>query len=464
VAINTNKLIMRFLFLGILILIVSITSAQSFEPFKTLRYDEDYSNLKSDTNRSGYRKVKYHPISTNGNTYLSTGGEIRYQYFFIKNEDWGDAAKDKDGFLFSRFLVHTDLHSGNNFRLFLQLQGSMANGKASGTSAVDENPLDLHQAFVDVSNHSKNATIRLGRQEFSYGSQRLISVRELPNNRQAFDAAKAIFLFPKANLDVFYSRYVGAKKGFFDDVSDRGVNFWGAYFTKRNIPILKNADLYYLGLSKENAAFNDSAGKERRHSFGSRIWSNGKSWKYDFEGVYQFGNFTGKKISAWTLSSNVSYKFSGTRYQPEFGIKMEIISGDQQKGDDELGTFNPLFPKGAYFGLAALIGPANLMDVHPSLGLELIKGKLTWTTDYDIFWRHSINDGLYTPNVSLIYPSGNSTNRFIGKQLATDFSFNPNRFLLIRVEATWFDTGPYLKDVSSGHDIFFIGITSQLKF
>ncbi|MCS3795428.1 alginate export family protein [Niastella sp. OAS944] len=439
-------------------------NSQQLPQFKTLRYDEDYSVLKSDTTASFYRNIKYLSLSAQGNTYLSIGGEVRYQYFNIRNEDWGDAPKDDDGFLFSRFLLHTDLHAGKNFRLFGQLQGSMANGKASGTSAVDENPLDLHQAFFDINTNSKNAILRVGRQELSYGSQRLISVRELPNNRQSFDAVRSIFSLGSLRLDAFYGRYVTAKKEIFDDVSNRDINIWGAYLVKNKVPILKNVDLYYLGLSKTKAAFEDSTGKERRHSVGARVWGADAGWKYDLEGVYQFGKFVGKAISAWTLSANTSYKFTRASLQPEIGIKTEVISGDRQRGDGRLQTFNPLFPRGAYFGLAALIGPSNLFDIHPSIAFELIDDKLTWTVDHDVFWRYSTQDGIYAPNVSIIHTSGNSKNKFIGHQLATDVTFTPNQYFLLRVEATWFKAGAYLKDVSPGKDILFGGATLQVKF
>jgi hypothetical protein len=444
--------------------IMSAGYSQEFPSFKPLRYDEDYSFLKADSNLSTYQKLKYHPLSWNGSSFLSVGGEIRYQYFNIKNEDWGDAPKDKDGYLFSRFLAHADLHACDKFRLFVQLQASMANGKASGTSPVDENPLDLHQAFFDVHTTSKKAILRIGRQELSYGSQRLIAVRELPNNRQSFDAAKVIFSVKHTKLDVFYSRYVSARKGIFDDVSNKDINFWGIYLVQNGIPFLRNLDVYYLGLSKSMATFNDGIGKEKRHSIGARIWGNSKGWKYDFEGVYQFGKFAEMQISAWTVSSNTTYKFTQARCQPELGLKAEVISGDQQIGDDKLQTFNPLFPRGAYFGLAALIGPSNLFDIHPSASIELVNDKLAWSVDYDIFWRHSLHDGIYSPNVSLIYFSGNSTTRHIGKQLATELTFTPNRFLLLRIEGTWFKAGPYLKDVGSGKDIIFFGMTTQLKF
>lgn len=455
---------MKQLLLASGLLFATHATSQQFPAFRPLRYDEDYTILKNDTNRSFYRTIKYQPLSKNGNTYLSIGGEVRYQYFNSRNEDWGDAPNDKDGYLYSRFLAHGDLHAGKNFRLFTQLQASMANGKESGTSAVDENPLDLHQAFFDINTNSKNAILRVGRQEFSYGSQRLISVRELPNNRQSFDAVKTMFAFGAYKLDAFYGRYVTAKKEIFDDVSNRDINVWGLYLVKNKVPLLRNIDLYYLGLSKTKAVFEDSAGKERRHSVGSRIWGTDGGWKYDIEGVYQFGKFTGKNISAWTLSVNSGYKFTRAFFKPEIGIKSELISGDRQKGDDRLQTFNPLFPRGAYFGLAALIGPSNLFDIHPSMVFELVNNKLMWGIDHDFFWRYSTNDGIYAPNVSLIHTSGNSPHKFIGQQLATDVTFTPNQFVLIRVELTWFKTGNYLKDVSAGKNILFGATTLQIKF
>lgn len=407
--------------------------------------------------------MKYHSLSKNGNNYYSFGGEVRYQYFYIKNEDWGVAPEDKDGFVLSRFLLHADFHVNKNFRFFVQLQGSGANGKESGASPVDENPLDLHQAFFDVATKSRKITLRVGRQEFFYGSQRLISVRELPNNRQSFDAVKTILSIQKSNLDLFYGRYVTAKDGVFDDLSNKGITLWGAYLVRKDFAFFRNIDLYYLGLRKSLATFEDGQGRELRHSFGSRIWSNEGNWEYDFEGLYQFGDFSGNQITAWTLSSNAVYKFSNKAHS-EIGLKTELISGDALAGDTRLQTFNPLFPKGAYFGLAAFIGPSNLIDVHPSFSMNLIAKKLVWTIDYDVFWRYSSNDGVYAPNASLIFPSGNVQDKFIGHQPATDFYYTPNKYLSFRAMFIWFITGDYMKQVSPGKDIVFLGLTSQLKF
>jgi hypothetical protein len=450
----------------ILTFLQTFTAFAQQAAFKPLRYDEDYSALKTDTSSGWYSRMKYLPLSRTGNTWLSFGGEVRYQYFHFTNEDWGDAPKDKDGFILTRYLGHADLHVGKHFRTFVQLQSSLAGGKVQSPSPVDENQLDLHQAFFDVMlplKENQTITLRMGRQEMMYGSQRLVSVREAPNNRQAFDAAKLIYQSKRLRADAFYSYYVTAKKEIFDDKLSSDIRFWGAHAAFSQVPFLHNIDAYYFGLWKAEAEYDDGTGRERRHSIGTRVWKRSSDWQYDFEGVYQWGKLADNNISAWTLSSNTSYIFSSTPLKPELGLKAELISGDKDHGDGRLQTFNPLFPKGAYFGLAALIGPSNLADAHPYLNLKLSK-ELSWQTDYDLFWRMSGNDGIYGPNARMIYTGKNTTSTEIGQQLGTSLEYTPNPFLYFRAEFTWFKAGKYLKEVSAGRDILMAGATMQLKF
>jgi hypothetical protein len=441
-------------------------NAQSIASFKQLRYDEDYSILKYDSSRNWYKKTKFNALSKNSNTWLSIGGDIRYQYQWFKNENWGEAPKDNDGFILTRYLVHADFHAGKYFRTFVQLQSSFANGKVGTPSPVDENQLDLHQAFTDITfalQHAQALTIRIGRQELLYGSQRLVAVRDGPNNRQSFDAARLLYSHNGWKADVFFSHFVQSKQKIFDDGFKKNIQFWGAYWVKNNIPFFNNADVYYFGLSKNNARFDDGAGKELRHSVGSRIWAIKKFWRYDIEGLYQFGDFAGKKIEAWTFSVNTGYKFANTTGKPEIGLKTELISGDARYNDNKLQTFNPLFPRGGYFGLVSIIGPANLFDIHPSFALELSR-TLFFNMDYDIFWRYSKNDGIYGPNVALIYSGKNSNQRSIGRQYSSHLEYIPNNFLYFRCEFTWFKASDFLQDVGPGKNILFTATTVQLRF
>jgi len=451
----------------LLVLLLSFSGfAQDFPSFKSLRFDEDYSFLKNDTvTNNWYKKVKFLPISASKETYISFGGDLRFQYFYAKNENWGDGPQDNDGYVLGRYLFHADFHAGKFFRTFVQTQSSTADGRID-PNPVEQNPLEVHQVFADfniIYEGSKKLILRVGRQELTYGSQRLVAVREGPNNRQSFDGIKAILSRQNFTTDLFYTHYVVAHDGIFDDASNKDRQLWGSYFVFNKIPFVKNIDVYYLGYERANAAFNDASGKENRQSVGTRIWGKTENWRYDGEAVYQFGNVADKNINAWTASINAGYRFNTIKFRPEIGFKTEVISGDKRAGDNSLQTFNPLFPRGAYFGLASVIGPSNLIDFHPSLSFEILQN-VDWVIDYDMFWRYSSNDGIYAPNTTLIYPGDTTTEKKIGNQLESEIIWEPNQYLYFRLEATWFQAKDYIKASGTGKNIFFTGITMQLHF
>ena len=450
--------------LSILFLIISTAVIAQQRSFKNLRYDEQYEYLRDSTGFDWYEKMKFTRLGRVA--YFSMGGEMRFQYFRYSNEDWGDAPKDDDGYILSRFMVHGDLHFSRRFRLFAQLQSNLADGRID-PSPVEQNELDLHQAFLDISLLNieyASLIFRVGRQELNYGSSRLISTREGPNNRQAFDGAKMIFSRRNISVDLFYTHYVVSKQGIFnDEVLGNAVKLWGVYFTKNDVPLIRNIDFYYLGIERDDATWSDVDGKEVRHSVGSRIWGTVKRFSYDIEGLYQFGSLEASTISAWTLSFNTNYVLGNRDLSPYVGLKTELISGDAETDDRRIQSFNPMFPRGAYFGYAALIGPSNLFDIHPSLSLPISR-VVTSSLDYDIFWRYSKRDGIYNPGANVIYPAGDSGEAFIGHQISGNIEYSPNMHIYIRAEVTWFKTGAYLKSVGTGKDIFFTGFTSTLKF
>lgn len=226
--------------------------------------------------------------------------------------------------------------------------------------------------------------------------------------------------------------------------------------------LLNNIDLYYIGYSNREKGYASGSAEELRHSIGTRIWHQSRTWSYDFEALYQFGSFGDDQIHAYTASLDLNYTFNDVKLQPTAGFKTEIISGDQDNSDGELNTFNPLFPRGAYFGLAALIGPANLIDFHPTISIKP-HALLEISADYDVFWRYSTNDGIYGPNVVLIYGS-NSPASFIGHQVGLAAEYKPNPFMKLTPEVMWFVPGGYLKDVSPGKEVLFAAFTAQFKF
>ncbi|MDP5199086.1 alginate export family protein [Flavobacterium sp. DG2-3] len=443
-------------FLIIIMIFNSTVYSQQVNEFKFLRYN-DVVSIDS-TNQSFYYKIKQITLSKKSNTFLFFGAENRTQYQLFKNENWDESYKDDNGFILNRALFYANLKIGNSFRLFGQLQSSSSIGRID-PNPLEENPLDLHQLFVDFK--VENLNFRIGRQELYYGSQRLISVREGPNSRQAFDAIKITYQKRNLAVDAFYSFYVKNRFGNFNDKIDSNIKFYGLYASINQVKYLNNIEIYFLNIQKTESTYNTLSGQENRKTIGSRIWGNYSKWNYDIEAAYQFGKFGTKNINAWTFSIHNYFTYNIHKTKQKIGLKAEYISGDKNQNDNSLETFNPLFPRGAYFGLAALIGPSNLIDVHPFLEFQLTQ-KLNFNIDYDMFWRASINDAIYQPNVSVLFNSSDSTSRKIGNQLGASFDYSFNKYLNLTVEGTWFQSGNFIKDVSNGKDIFFTATTLTL--
>lgn len=399
--------------------------------YQTLRYNEDWSWLRDPERRSDlFDPLKHVAPATGSNTYLSLGGEARLKYERYDEPVLNQQPEDRDGFLLQRYLLHADLHVTRRFRAFAQLQSSLEHGRTGGPRPTDRDDVDLHQAFFDVvpwSETDRELTVRAGRQEMAFGSQRLVSVRESPNNRLAFDALHVLARLTDWHGDVWLSRPVEVDDGAFDDQGIDTTAFWGGYVTGP-LPWVTglNADFYYLGLSRDGARFARGSADETRHSLGMRLFGKRGAFDWNFEFVGQFGSFGSDDILAWTAASDTGRTFADAPARPRVFLRADVASGD--RGGSTLGTFNPLFPRGAYFNEAGLIGPQNLMDLQP--GVEVAPTKsLKLTASCDFVWRESLEDGVYGVASNLQIAPGSSDERFVGTFPSLTLSWQVGRHL-----------------------------------
>ena len=393
-----------------------IETEPSVPRYELNRVDEDYSYLRDETKRTElWDRIKYLPLNKTGTWFLSLGGEARERYEYFNHFNWGQDPQDNDGYLMQRYFLHGDLHLGDNVRLFSQLQSSLEDGRKGGPRPADKDELDLHQAFLDLKlklGGEDSLTLRSGRQELAYGSQRIISVREGPNVRQSFDGFRAMYRAGDVRVDGFATKPAQTRRYVFDDGPDNSQALWGVY-SVLPLPLLPkgNADIYYLGLFRRQARFDQGSARETRHSVGTRLWRTQKPLDYNFEFLYQWGSFGNGDIRAWTAASDTGYTVETLPLRPRLGLKADIASGDEDPNNPDLQTFNPLFPKGAYFSESGLIGPANFINVNPSIEFHFTKS-LTITANCDFFWRESTHDGIYNNAVALVRSGRNSSARY----------------------------------------------------
>ncbi|MFP3594350.1 alginate export family protein [Chryseobacterium sp. SIMBA_038] len=449
----------------VLLLLQIIFPTYLFAQFKLMRFDEDYSAYK-DSTETFYNSIKYIPLSEKKDKYLSLGGEARLEFVDFNNEDWGRLGIGSNPFLIQRYTVHADVHLGSRVRIFGQLRSAWENGRKNGPRPIDEDHLNIQNLFVDVDaikNEKEKLTIRAGRQELDYGSGRLISVREGPNLRLYFDGLK--FMYKRGNFrsDAFMMMASEVNVGTFDNISSKSINLWGSYNTFI-LPKSGNIEFYYLGIHRKESRFEDGSGAETRHTLGGRFYRYGGGFIYNFEGAYQFGNFNKGNISAWTASADIGYMFENVKGKPTVNLRNDYISGDRKKGDGTLGTFNPLYPKGGYFGFNPQIGPVNLIDIHPYATVDL-NSKITIQGDVVFNWRFSVQDGVYRPSGTLNLTSSNSTKKYIGTAFLGSINYKINKFLTFNTGIQYFKTGAFVNDViEDDKDGLFINSRIVFKF
>ncbi len=437
-------------------------------PYALNRADEDYRYLRDPSLRTDFwDPIKYMPLNATGSWFLSLGGEVRERFEYFNHPTWGQDPQDH-GYLLQRYFLHGDAHLGEHVRFFSQLQSSLEDGRRGGPRPnIDEDELDVHQLFLDVKFDvpgDGSFTLRSGRQELAYGTQRLISVREGPNVRQSFDGFRAIYRSGEVQLDAFATKPAQTNRHVFDDGPDNTKALWGTYAVLP-FPLLPkaNADLYYLGLYRRKAGFDQGSARETRHSVGTRLWRTAAPLDYNFEALYQWGSFGDGDISAWTVASDTGYTFTALPLRPRVGLRADIASGDEDPANQDLQTFNPLFPKGAYFSEAGLIGPANFIDLNPCLDLHLTD-RATLIFDWDFFWRESTRDGLYNNAVVLVRSGRKSDAHDIGSMAQAQLFWDIDRHLTFVAIYGHFFAGRFLKETGPGEDVDYVTTWMTYKF
>jgi len=451
----------------------SVPTTESPAPariYHLLREDDDWRFLADPAERQEFwDPIKYIRLRSGRNDwFLSMGGEAREIWEQIGNDNWGQKPF-MNGYFNERYMLYFDVQYGKHVRTFVEFKSGLNSYRKGGPRPIDEKKLDFQTAFLEVATGDERNWIkfRAGRHELEYGSGRLIDVREGPNVRLSYDGFKVKTGIGPWQIDGFAVRPDFDMPGFFDNAPNHAVGFWGAYGVR---PLTKTItlDAYYLGLDRKTATFNRGVGHEVRHTIGARfsrpVAEMKPGWDFDYEALWQFGSFGSANISAWTVASETGYRLPTVPLKPRFSAKADISSGDDPR-TNTLGTFNPLFPKGNYFGVLATAGPGpiNFIDVHPHAEATLPHG-VTASFDWIFQWRESLRDGVYSVPGFVIIPAGKSNARFVGHRPGTEVRWQVNRHMWLQADYGIFYAGKFVKESQPGRNLNYWALWTGYKF
>ena len=425
---------------------------------------EEYWPAHLPGEKKDFSQMINHISIRDGKGFISTGGYFREVYELFDNYLWGIGPQDNNGYFLHRAIVHADFRYNKNIRVFAQAQSSFLSGRNGGPRPVqDLDKLAVDQIFGEYSFHSKGKNLysfRFGKQALHYGTGSLLDIRET-NVRRSFFGMKFIAEHKNTKVDLFAMELIKVNPGFFDDKIDRSQKIAGIWVTQVFPHQLFNRlDAYYLYTHRDSVKFARGLGTESRHTVGTALNFLKHRWSGYTEVDLQFGKFNNYSILAWKLTQTLTYQLNDVFLKPTWSIQSAISSGDRNL--HTLNTFNPVYPKGIYYGYIDNVGSANIFLIHGKIEVEPAK-KLKLTTGYYTFWRQSTVDGLYAGNGSFFLASSNAQRR-VGSMMDIVASYTHNGHFSLRGIVTYYKRGPFLRqEPSTPHDIRYLGITATLR-
>ena len=378
----------------------------------------------------------------------------------------------------NRMLLRTFVHVGYDPTSWLNFY---AEGRDSRGFWDEPNPnpdldtADLHQAFVQIGNPEIFPLIaKIGRQELSYGDERLIGISDWTNVRRTFDAAKLRYEVEGLWVDAFVSHPVVVWNDHFNE-SDGEDWFSGIYASTTKLISWQESKFYFLARNTGTGSPEfygpppDPQGATPRdiYTVGVHFKSlPGKlgGWDYNLEAAGQFGRFkettagaptsvAGKNLvqQAYAAVASGGYTWTHAHGKPRVGLEYLYSSGDSNPTDGKHETFDNLFPTNhRQFGLMDIFSWQNDQILRFMGSVQPLES-LTVVADYRLVWLADTHDSFY-----------NNKGARRGGLAATDgtgYGINPNFSSYVGSEIDLVATYAIRRDTSlqAGVGHFFVG-------
>ncbi|MCZ6585979.1 MAG: alginate export family protein [Gammaproteobacteria bacterium] len=275
---------------------------------------------------------------------LQWGASVRIRHESKQDFNFDDSSQD---YVLARTRLHLSYTTDAGSEGFVELQDARVFGESrhgippvngNASPNVFEDHLDFHQA--SWSWKLGTAKLRVGRQKFNLGDQRLVASLEWVNTARVHDSIRLTVGSSETRLvDVFLSELVAVDPDELNDQSKTGNRYLDSSLHgifARDRATLTDGQLQYWFFYRENEQFGDEVS-----TIGLHFTNESLRWQPDLQAAYQFGKFGGDDHSAWMAHV-------GARHNLEkigsFSLAYNFASGDTDPSDDKHGTFDNLYP------------------------------------------------------------------------------------------------------------------------
>ncbi len=407
--------------------------------------------------------------------------QLRHRYEWMSDFDFNKNVDDNKGFSLWRARLALGLKPNDMFKLFYQLQDArISNDSVSGSKAAYENWGETRQLWAEVNLNKlpldkvglTNIGVRFGRQEFSYGAQRLLGAFDWSNVSQTFDAGKVMLDFGDKSfkVDIFGGGKTPVKSpremdDFYDGSSNDVIGgYYAAYSKDKNFLfeqylIRRDTDgkKVSFGQTGDGAVEDYTIGGRMKGKFGS------SSWDYELEAAKQFGNSGRLDVDAQMAVGIIGYTFP-VGWKPRASFEFDYASGDNDSSDGDRETFDNLHPTNhLFYGYMDFVSLQNINNYHFQLAAYPHKG-IELQMDYHLIYLDTPKDNLYSAGRTIKRATVAGADSYVGGELDLLTKFKATDFCGMLVGYSHFFAGQFLSDTGISEDADYFYVQTTLNF
>lgn len=397
--------------------------------------------------------------------YLTLSNEERFRYEHYSSP--GLHSGPDRNMLLMRSILGGDLHFGQHFRVYGELNTSQQFGYNIGTvSPIQRNDAVVQQLFGEVKGNIGGVQVgaMFGRMELQDGPISIITLR--PDNN-VYVAMNGVRLYANAKfgrIAAFSYRSTNFQTGSFDDPVLSAERFKGITTSIKLTPG-KQASLFFdpfvYNYRNDAKRWGTVTGRENRNFYGARLWGSLGKLVLDVSAMHQGGDFAGRPISANGAFSNVEYIVSNTGWKPRIGFHADFASGGGAFANGKLHTFNFIFGSTPYISWGHFVVTENLFDIAPRVRISPLP-RLTLTGEAEFLRRPDQHDAVYS-NTAAYAGTQSVRGRDIGTLFRADARYAVSHHLGVSLLFERLQAGHVLK-AAKYDDATFTGIATSFYF
>ncbi|HTS60606.1 MAG TPA: alginate export family protein [Candidatus Acidoferrales bacterium] len=325
--------------------------------------------------------------------------------------------------------------------------------KPSGSLA---DPLDLRQAYVQFGGPEDTVMGRIGRQELTLGSGRLIASLDWGNTARLFDVADAQLNRDAVKLELVAGSIVQIDP----DRMNRhkpGEHFYAAYSTLPRLLPLGKVEPYVIYKTQLNVKSKDGVlGDAGTLALGGRVTgATPLGLDYSVEAIRELGTYSSDLLRGIGFVGGAGYRLAALAGKPRFSAEYMYASGDDGRRDGHRETFDNMYgfnqPANS---LTGQFGWRNLKEGRFGVELQPVS-RLKANFDFRDFSLANTQDGLYNAlGVRTVFnPKATSAHVGFGPDTQVSFAVRPATSIGVGVGTLF--PGEYLRQSGKNTGFFY---------